>query len=220
MKSSARSTLYRNLCIVLGIGVLVLGYYQFFGESTTAPEAPKKINGYTPSTATTTTGNSGPKPAPKAVPSTPMVIPTIPSELSGSTISSSPLPNNSSPGSTNTASWATVSTEIVYTNDSIGYTFNMPRNSYFAWFGAQDGAAHTVGIATGTGVTSFAEATARVWYYPQTIVPELAKAEGGFYQDPRSNMTYLALGSGSVRIEGDMESAVVNTIISSIKRTK
>lgn len=216
MKSTSKSVLYKNLCIALGIAVLVLGYYQFFGNAAPETESPKKINGYTPSAEQTTTGAITPKPLPTPLPILPPVTPPKsdePSSSTGSSLSGSTI----EPA---TASGADISTDIVYSNEAVGYSFNMPRNSYFAGFGAQDGAAHTVGITTGTGAESFSGSSVRVWYYPKTQLAELAKSESGFYQDPSINMTYLKLGSGSLRIEGNMESPIVNRIIATVKRTK
>jgi hypothetical protein len=220
MKSTSKSVLYRNLCIALGIAVLVLGYYQFFGNTAPETKSPKKINGYTPSAEQTATGAITPKPLPAPLPTPlpalPPVTPTEWDEPSSSTGSSL----TGSTAEPTTATGEVVNTDIIYSNESVGYGFSMPRNSYFAGFGAQDGAAHTVGITTGTGAESFSGASVRVWYYPKTQLAELAKSESGFYQDPSTNMTYLMLGSGSLRIEGDMESPIVNRIIATVKRTK
>ena len=61
MISSAKSTLYKNLCIALGLAVLVLGYYQFFGNTEPQEDSPKKINGYISSTGSSQTGAIEPK---------------------------------------------------------------------------------------------------------------------------------------------------------------
>lgn len=58
-----------------------------------------------------------------------------------------------------------------------------------------------MGFATGTGVSSFETAEIKLWYFPNKILPELKDGENSFYQDPSTNMTYLKLGNGTIRME-------------------
>ena len=88
MKSTNKSVLYKNLCIALGIAVLVLGYYQFFGNASPQTELPKKINGYTSSAEQTSTGTVTPKPLPISLPAITPVTPLASDESSSSTGSS------------------------------------------------------------------------------------------------------------------------------------
>lgn len=54
----------------------------------------------------------------------------------------------------------------VYSNASLKYTFAMPKYAYYASAGSQDGATHTMAIATtASGVLDFATAPVQVWFY-------------------------------------------------------
>ena len=44
-----------------------------------------------------------------------------------------------------------------YVNNSYHYGFSMSKNSYYQAFGAQNGANHSIGISSGTGVESLVE---------------------------------------------------------------
>lgn len=117
-----------------------------------------------------------------------------------------------------TLSGITQSGVITYYNSYLDYGMSLPKGSYYAGYGGQDGAAHTMGFATGTGVTSFEEAPIKLWYYPNKLLPELRNGENSFYQNPGTNMTYLKLGNGTIKIEGDMEDPVVLKIIETVNR--
>ncbi len=64
-----------------------------------------------------------------------------------------------------------------YENTLLGYSFEIPRGAYYAGFGARDGASHSVAITTGTGVETWTGALVRVWYFPNTILPEFSEVE-------------------------------------------
>jgi hypothetical protein len=113
---------------------------------------------------------------------------------------------------------ATQSGIITYYNNYLDYGLSLPRGSYYAGYGGKDGAAHTMGFATGTGVTGFEEAPVKLWYFPNKLLPELKNGENSFYQDPGSNMTYLKLGNGTIKIQGDMEDPIVLKIIETANR--
>ncbi|MDD2745662.1 MAG: hypothetical protein PHU93_03945, partial [Candidatus Gracilibacteria bacterium] len=160
---------------------------------------------------------------------------SIPSGLSGSTTLSpedddkslvSNIPPPSIPTSTDTTtipstttlSGAAQSGVITYYNSYLDYGMSLPKGSYYAGYGGQDGAAHTMGFATGTGVVSFEEAPVKLWYYPNKLLTELKNGENSFYQNPGTNMTYLKLGNGTIKIEGDMEDPLVLKIIETVNR--
>jgi hypothetical protein len=69
---------------------------------------------------------------------------------------------------------------------------------YFSGFGARDGAAHTVGINVGTGVTSFEDAQIKVYYYRSTP-PEIAGSDKTLIQS--GNKSYLKLSTGTLVVE-------------------
>ncbi len=102
-----------------------------------------------------------------------------------------------------------------YYSPSLNYGFSVPLGDYFSGFGSRDGANHTVGIKSGTGVGTWEEADVKVYYYKKDL-PELKKAENGLYQDARDNKTYLKIDNGTIVIEGDFLSKTVNTIIATI----
>lgn len=57
----------------------------------------------------------------------------------------------------------------LYANTGIGYSFAMPKYSYYSGEGARDGASHTMAISTtASGVIDFATATVQVWLYRKT----------------------------------------------------
>ncbi len=98
------------------------------------------------------------------------------------------------------------------------YGLSLPRGSYYAGYGGRDGAAHTMGFASGTGVTSFDEAPVKLWYFPHKLLPELGNEENSFYQDPSTNMTYLKLGNGTIKIQGNMEDPILLKIVETVNR--
>lgn len=75
-----------------------------------------------------------------------------------------------------------------------------------------------MGFASGTGVTSFEEAPIQLWYYPNKLFPELKNGENSFYQDPSTNMTYLKLGNGTIRLRGNMEDPMLLKILETVHR--
>lgn len=107
---------------------------------------------------------------------------------------------------------------IPYYNAAHRYGFNLPRNAYYMAFGAQNGASHSVGIKTGTGVESLADSEVRVYLYANRVVDKLTNAPNGFVTDPATGNIYLLLdGKHSVMIESDKpNNPIVNTIIGSI----
>lgn len=73
-----------------------------------------------------------------------------------------------------------------YKNESVGYSFAIPKNTAYRGFGAQNGANHTLAISTtGTGVTDFASADVRVYYYKNTPAT------------PPANSTAVQLNNGA-----------------------
>jgi hypothetical protein len=64
-------------------------------------------------------------------------------------------------------------TWMSYVNSSYHYSFSMPKNSYYQAFGAQNGATHSVGISSGTGVESLAGSQIRIYFYANKILDKL-----------------------------------------------
>jgi len=138
--------------------------------------------------------------------------PPPPSVITGGEVT----PNSGTTAPAN--SETTQSGGISYYNSYLDYGMSLPRGSYYAGYGGQEGAAHTMGFASGTGVTSFESAPIKLWYYPNKLLAELRNGENSFYQDPGMNMTYLKLGNGTIKIEGDMENPIVLEIIKTVNR--
>ncbi|NCP76520.1 hypothetical protein GW819_00270 [Candidatus Gracilibacteria bacterium] len=110
-------------------------------------------------------------------------------------------------------------TLIIYFNSTFHYGFSMPKNSYYQAFGAQNGANHSVGIATtDTDVESLATSEVRVYFYANKILAELSGAENGFSTDPVTGTIYILLNEkDSVRIESkNPESPIVQTLVQTI----
>lgn len=119
------------------------------------------------------------------------------------------------PATTPTADTATpldVTKLIEYKNANFGYHFSMPKKVYYAGFGAQNGAVHTVGIQSDILPETFAAATTRVFYYGKKVLPELKGTTR--YVDPNGKYILLLIdGQYSVRIESDnLKSATVQAI--------
>ena len=232
MKATTRASFYKQICIVLALAVLGLGWYQLRQDTSPspAPVEPKKILGYTGSQDTVATDPLK-VPLEKALP---VLSPTRTNEASTSAINAGASSTGSTPvviantgsilgesmgsGTLSLSGATPLSGGQVYFNEALGYGFTLPKKSWYAGTGPRDGAAHSVAVFTSSGGTTFEEAGVRVWYYPNTLLPELGSSEGGFYQDPRSNNTYLRLKNGTLKIEGDMESSVVNAIIQTANR--
>lgn len=105
-----------------------------------------------------------------------------------------------------------------YSNSNFRYEFDIPANVYYAWFGAADGARHTVGIGKEDPET-LSDAAIRVYFYGKKIVPELQNAENNKYEDPAGTYVYLLLnGAYSVKIEAvNINHPIVQKIIETIK---
>ena len=232
---------YNTLAVII-VGIAFIYVWKI--ESTPKPPldrtvSPKSFTGtsetktITPPQATDSTPQVGE--VPQETPSVNNTGSSVPSGQSGS-VSLSPedddtsvvsnVPPPSVPTSndlptdpaTVTQSGTTLSGVITYYNSYLDYGMSLPKGSYYAGYGGQDGAAHTMGFATGTGVTSFEEAPIKLWYYPNKLLPELRNGENSFYQNPGTNMTYLQLGNGTIRIEGNMEDPVILKIIQTVNR--
>lgn len=134
--------------------------------------------------------------------------------------SSGDVPESVAPlsGATESASGEVDPTLVTYMNSTYHYGFSMPKNSYYQAFGAQNGANHSVGISTGTGVESLSESDVRVYFYANKIIGKLAKAANGSYTDPATGTIYLLLNDkDSVMIESsNPNSKVVQTIVQTI----
>jgi hypothetical protein len=102
-----------------------------------------------------------------------------------------------------------------YVNDSVGYGFSLPRNSYYAGFGPRDGATHSVGVGRGASPETFELSEVKIRFYKGKILSQVANSENGFYEDADKGMTYLALSGSTVTIEGDrtISSDIIDTVI-------
>lgn len=92
----------------------------------------------------------------------------------------------------------------------------MPKNSYYAAFGAQEGASHSVGVSTtGSGTEALATSDVRVYFYANKVLDELKGAENGFARNSTTGTIYILLGEmNSVRIESEApDSELVKTIV-------
>ena len=105
-----------------------------------------------------------------------------------------------------------------YSNSNFRYEFDIPANVYYAWFGAADGARHTVGIAK-EDPEALTDAAIRVYFYGKKVVPELQNAQNNKYEDPAGTFVYLLLnGAYSVKIEAlNINHPIVQKIIETIK---
>ncbi len=106
---------------------------------------------------------------------------------------------------------------VTYWNEALWYGFSLPKWAYYSWEGSRDGAAHSVAVKMGTGVTTFEEADVRIWFYPSKILPELEDGNA-IYQDRTTPFTFVRIGSGCVRIEWDPKSIAVKTIVDTLNR--
>lgn len=98
-----------------------------------------------------------------------------------------------------------------YKNESIGYSFAIPKNTAYQGFGAQNGANHTLAINTNNeGVTDFASADVKVYYYAKTPT------------NPPANSTAVTLNNGAtVYVEGtntENVQNIVQTITESVEK--
>jgi len=105
-----------------------------------------------------------------------------------------------------------------YSNSNFRYEFDIPANVYYAGFGAEDGARHTVGIAKEDPET-LSDAAVRVYFYGKKVVPELQNAQNNKYEDPAGTYVYLLLdGAYSVKIEAvNINHPIVQKIIETIQ---
>lgn len=105
-----------------------------------------------------------------------------------------------------------------YSNSNFRYEFDIPANVYYAWFGASDGARHTVGIGKEDPET-LTDAAVRVYFYGKKVVPELQNATNNKYEDPAGTYVYLLLnGAYSVKIEAvNINHPIVQKIIETIQ---
>lgn len=99
----------------------------------------------------------------------------------------------------------------IYANAGLGYSFAMPKYSYYSSAGSRDGASHTIAIdTTASGVTDFATASVQVWFYrtPPANPPssQSMKTENGMMYIKSNDTT------GNAKI-----STIVKTIIDSAK---
>lgn len=138
------------------------------------------------------------------------VMEVIPSDATGELSSFS--------GTIGSASGQIIPVGMEYFNQTYRYGFSMPKNSYYQAFGAQNGANHSVGITTGTGVESLSGSEVRVYFYANKIVENLANAENGFSLNPATSTVYLLLNNkDSIAIESDNpESELVQMIIRTV----
>lgn len=136
----------------------------------------------------------------------------------GDNASNGPTGNGTETASPSGTPQSTMSVEgLPYENVSVGYGFVLPKKSYFAGFGAQGGATHTVGVNRGASPESFDLSEVKIRFYKGKLLPELSNAENGFYENPKTNTVYLNLSGSTLAIEGDRASFadVVDSVIRS-----
>ena len=118
-----------------------------------------------------------------------------------------------------TESWTIDWIKVInYFNSSFNYWFSIPANSYYSGFGSQEGASHTVWINSGTGITDFASADIKIYFYKNKIIDELKDSHYWFYQ--KGWKTYLQAWNSSMVVEVNSEKTwlekTLNTIIKTV----
>lgn len=105
---------------------------------------------------------------------------------------------------------------VEYKSTNYGYHFSMSDQMYYAGFGAQNGALHTIAIQTEALPETFEDSIVRVSYYGKKILPELQNTQR--YVDPNGKYILLLIDNAySVRIEADnLQSSTVKTIEATI----
>lgn len=108
-------------------------------------------------------------------------------------------------------------TELAYFNEGLGYGFSLPKKTYFSGFGARDGASHSVGVGRAASPETFELSEVKVRFYKNRTLPEAARSENGFYEDPETGVTYLSLSGSTLTVEADrtVSSDIVDSIIRS-----
>jgi hypothetical protein len=107
---------------------------------------------------------------------------------------------------------------IRYENARFKYSFDISKKVYYSGFWAQGGASHTVGIDKAGMPETLADASVRVYFYRNQILPELQNNTSTFYRDPAGK--YIALlvdGKHSLKIEAtDLQNPIVTRAIQSV----
>lgn len=107
---------------------------------------------------------------------------------------------------------------IRYENARFKYSFDISKKVYYSGFGAQWGASHTVGIDKAEMPDTFADASVKVYFYGNQILPELQNSPSTLYQDPEGKFILLLVGGkSSVKIESnDLQNPIVTRVVQSI----
>lgn len=107
---------------------------------------------------------------------------------------------------------------IRYENARFKYSFDISKKVYYSGFGAQWGASHTVGIDKAGMPDTLADASVRVYFYGNQILPELQNSTSTLYQDPEGKFIALLVGGkSSVKIEAnDLQNPIVTRVAQSI----
>jgi hypothetical protein len=71
---------------------------------------------------------------------------------------------------------------LSYSNPAIGYSLQLPKWSYYQWYGAWDGASHRLWVQLGSSPESFETSEAQIFWYKwrknsQKIQPELFQSD-------------------------------------------
>ena len=106
----------------------------------------------------------------------------------------------------------------MYVNANFNYRFSLPKNVYYQAFGAQDGANHTVAVNVGTGVTDFASAGVKVYFYSK-VLPQLSgKTAGTAVTDTANGQVFVRGTNSSLMVESDnLNSITVETILQTVQ---
>ncbi len=107
---------------------------------------------------------------------------------------------------------------IRYENARFKYGFDISKKVYYSGFGAQWWASHTVGIDKADMPETFADASVRVYFYSNQILPELQNNTSTLYRDPEGKFIALLVGGkSSVKIEAnDLQNPIVARVVQSI----
>ncbi len=107
---------------------------------------------------------------------------------------------------------------IRYENARFKYSFDISKKVYYSGFWAQWGASHTVGIDKASMPETFTDASVRVYFYSNQILPELQNNTSTLYRDPEGKFIALLVGGkSSVKIEAnDLQNPIVARVVQSI----
>lgn len=131
------------------------------------------------------------------------------------------LNTNSWITSDNTSSWSEIINPNVqkYFNDNYSYWFEMPKNVYFSWFGAQNNSNHSIWIFTWTWTEDFSQATVKVYFYSKKLLPELNNLND--WEKTYSEWKYFIKSwTDTVVVEWSQNDKITQNVVNSLIRNK